>query len=67
MAVPIEHHRDGFTVSTDPARLDVDAIHAFLTMAYWAEGIPRESWSGRSAARSASASTARSARSGWRG
>ena len=37
-----EHHRDGFTVSTDPARLDVDAIHAFLTASYWAEGIPRE-------------------------
>lgn len=35
-----EHHRDGFTVSTDPARLDVDAIHAFLTTSYWAEGIP---------------------------
>ena len=37
-----EHHRDGFTVSTDPARLDVDAVHAFLTTAYWCEGIPRE-------------------------
>ncbi len=32
----------GFTVSTDPARLDVDAVHAFLTTSYWAEGIPRE-------------------------
>ena len=38
-----EHHRDdGFTVSTDPARLDVDAIHAYLATSYWAEGIPRE-------------------------
>ncbi len=37
-----EYHRDGFTISTDPARLDVDAIHAFLTTAYWCEGIPRE-------------------------
>jgi GNAT superfamily N-acetyltransferase len=37
-----EHHRDGFTVSTDPARLDVEAIHAFLATSYWAEGIPRE-------------------------
>jgi GNAT superfamily N-acetyltransferase len=36
------HHRDGFTVSTDPARLDVDAVHAFLTTTYWCEGIPRE-------------------------
>ena len=38
----IDRHRDGFTVSTDPARLDVDAIHAFLATAYWCEGIPRE-------------------------
>jgi GNAT superfamily N-acetyltransferase len=37
-----EHHRDGFTVSTDSARLDLDAIHAFLAISYWAEGIPRE-------------------------
>ncbi|HEV2853441.1 MAG TPA: GNAT family N-acetyltransferase [Thermoanaerobaculia bacterium] len=36
------NERDGFTVSTDPARLDVDAVHAFLTTSYWAEGIPRE-------------------------
>jgi ribosomal protein S18 acetylase RimI-like enzyme len=36
-----EKHRNGFTVSTDPARLDVDAVHAFLTTSYWAEGIPR--------------------------
>ncbi|HYX25053.1 MAG TPA: GNAT family N-acetyltransferase, partial [Thermoanaerobaculia bacterium] len=36
-----EHHRDGFTVSTDPARLDVDAVHAFLATAYWCAGIPR--------------------------
>ena len=28
-------------VTTDPARQDVDAIHAFLTRAYWCEGIPR--------------------------
>jgi GNAT superfamily N-acetyltransferase len=32
----------GFTVSTDPARLDVDAVHAYLTTSYWAEGIPRD-------------------------
>jgi GNAT superfamily N-acetyltransferase len=37
-----ERHREGFTVSTDPARLDVQAIHAFLSTSYWAEGIPRE-------------------------
>ncbi|HLE30865.1 MAG TPA: GNAT family N-acetyltransferase [Anaerolineales bacterium] len=37
-----EYHRDHFTISTDPSRLDVDAIHAFLTRSYWAEGIPRD-------------------------
>jgi GNAT superfamily N-acetyltransferase len=29
-------------ISTDPARLDLDLIHGFLTTSYWAEGIPRE-------------------------
>jgi len=33
--------RDGYTISTDPARLDVDAIHAYLTTSYWATGISR--------------------------
>lgn len=37
-----ERHRDGFTLSTDPGRLDLDAIHAFLSTSYWAEGIPRQ-------------------------
>lgn len=37
-----EKHHNGFTVSTAPARLDLDAIHAFLAGSYWAEGIPRE-------------------------
>lgn len=38
----IEHHRGRFTVSTDPAKLDIDAIHEFLTNCYWSEGIPKE-------------------------
>lgn len=37
-----ERHREKFRVSTDPARLDVDAVHAFLSTSYWAQGIPRE-------------------------
>ena len=37
-----EHHRGEFTVSTDPSRLDLDAIHNFLTNCYWAKGEPRE-------------------------
>lgn len=39
-----EESRDGYTVSTDPARLDVDAMHAFLVGCYWSPGIPREVW-----------------------
>lgn len=38
----IEQHRDGCTISTDPAKLDLDVIHGFLSRAYWCEGIPRE-------------------------
>jgi GNAT superfamily N-acetyltransferase len=30
-----------YEISTDRARLDVDAIHAFLTQSYWSPGIPR--------------------------
>ena len=30
-----------YEISNDPARMDVDAIHAFLTRTYWARGIPR--------------------------
>jgi GNAT superfamily N-acetyltransferase len=33
---------DGYEISTDPARLDLDAIHGFLTACYWARGIPRD-------------------------
>ncbi len=31
-----------FVITTDPARVDVDAVHAVLKDAYWCEGIPRE-------------------------
>ncbi len=40
--MPHELSHAGYLVSDDPARLDVDAIHAFLTRSYWAEGIPRD-------------------------
>ena len=36
-----EWQRDGFTISTDPARLDVDGIYDYLSNSYWARGIPR--------------------------
>ena len=39
----MEWHRDDYTISTDPARLDFDAIHRYLSgEAYWSLGIPRE-------------------------
>jgi len=38
----IEIHRDKFTISTDPARLDLDVICDFLKRAYWANTRPRE-------------------------
>ena len=38
----LETHKDNFTISTDPARLDMDAVCDFLTRAYWALGRPRE-------------------------
>jgi len=31
-----------YTVSDDPGRLDVRAIHAYLTRSYWSAGIPFE-------------------------
>ena len=30
-----------YEITTDPARFDVTAIHAFLTQSYWSPGIPR--------------------------
>ena len=37
-----EWTRDDCLVTTDPARVDVDAVHGYLTASYWAEGIPRD-------------------------
>ncbi len=35
--------RDGnLVVRTDPARLDIDYVHAFLVNSYWSRGIPRD-------------------------
>lgn len=32
--------RDGYTISADKRRLDIGAIHSFLTQSYWSPGIP---------------------------
>lgn len=39
-----EHvHPAGFTISTDPARLEVAVVHSYLAHeSYWARNIPRE-------------------------
>ena len=36
-----EFQREGYMISTDKARLDIVAIHAYLTRSYWSPGIPR--------------------------
>ena len=33
---------DGYEFDDDPQRIDVDAVHAYLTRSYWAEGRSRE-------------------------
>jgi GNAT superfamily N-acetyltransferase len=37
-----ESRRENYTISNDPALLDLEAICDFLTRAYWAKGRPRE-------------------------
>jgi len=38
----MEIHRDQFTISTDPSRLDMNAVYDFLSRSYWATTRPRE-------------------------
>jgi GNAT superfamily N-acetyltransferase len=38
----LEAHRGGYTISTDPARLDFDAIAEMLSRSYWAHSRKRE-------------------------
>ena len=38
----MEIHRDQFTISTDPSRLDMNAVYDFLSRSYWAKRRPRE-------------------------
>lgn len=37
MPTIIETHKDNLTLSTDPKRLDIEAICAFLANSYWAD------------------------------
>lgn len=38
----VELQRGEFSISSDPARTDVDAVHAFLARSYWARGVARD-------------------------
>jgi GNAT superfamily N-acetyltransferase len=38
---PREWVRDELVISTDRARIDLDAVHRFLVSSYWAAGMPR--------------------------
>ena len=41
MPTTVDVRQDNFRISTDPARLDLEAIHHYLsTESYWAQGIP---------------------------
>lgn len=42
MIVPMQYEKDELAISTDPSRLDLDAMHAYLSQAYWCAGIPKE-------------------------
>jgi N-acetylglutamate synthase-like GNAT family acetyltransferase len=44
MTPPVfESFKDGFTISTNPDRLDIDVMHDYLAnRSYWARGIPRQ-------------------------
>ena len=41
MSTLLETRQDDYLISTDPARLDPAAVHAFLTNVYWCQGISR--------------------------
>jgi GNAT superfamily N-acetyltransferase len=40
--MPLETPYGAYTLSDDPARLDVRAMHAYLSRSYWSEDIPLE-------------------------
>ena len=38
-----ERGRDGFVVSTDPGKIDLEVVYGYLSAeSYWAKGIPKE-------------------------
>lgn len=41
-SAPLEHRHGKYWISDNPARLQIDAIYAYLSRSYWAKDIPRE-------------------------
>ena len=37
-----EWKKGRYTIATDPQRIDVEAVHAYLSRSYWAAEIPKE-------------------------
>jgi GNAT superfamily N-acetyltransferase len=37
----LERKKGKYSISTNPKRMDLDAIHAFLSRSFWAEGISK--------------------------
>lgn len=37
-----ETRHAGYLISDDPTRIDVAAVHAYLSRSYWAQGVPRD-------------------------
>ena len=35
-----DQRRSGYRISADAGAMDLDAIHAYLSSSYWAQGIP---------------------------
>jgi len=38
----MSRHDAALEITTDPARIDLDAVHAYISRSYWAEGIPKD-------------------------
>jgi len=38
----MEWERDDYLISTDKSKIDLDAVHNFLSKSYWAEGISKQ-------------------------
>jgi N-acetylglutamate synthase-like GNAT family acetyltransferase len=38
----MEWKKDEYLISTDKSKIDLNAVHHFLSQSYWAEGIPKD-------------------------